>query len=181
MSTRRSTQRSSRNKRTPQRASARRPDAIAMLKADHAKVEAMFERFENLRGADRKEKLVAEICSELEVHMVLEEEIFYPAVREAIGDDDLMHEATVEHMSAKDLIAQLRGMSAEDDLYDAKVTVLGEYIKHHVKEEHSEMFPQARSSGVDLKAVADEMRERKAALTGGLHAKVRAKLRQVIG
>lgn len=135
-----------------------------MLRGDHARVQEMFDRFENLTGRERKEKLVDQICTELEVHAQLEEEIFYPTVRAAIGDDDLMDEATVEHQSAKDLIAQLRSMSAEDDLYDAKVTVLGEYIKHHVKEEQSEMFPQARSSGVDLKELGEQMRQRKGEL-----------------
>ena len=148
-------------RRSTRRAPARRQDAIAMLKADHAKVGEMFARFENLRGAERKEKIVSQICSELEVHMQLEEGIFYPAVRPAIGDDDLMDEATVEHQSAKDLIAQLRSMSAGEALYDAKVTVLGEYIEHHVKEEHSEMFPKARRSGVDLMGLGEQMRARK--------------------
>jgi hemerythrin-like domain-containing protein len=163
--------------RRPQRRAARREDAIAMLRADHARVEEMFDRFENVRGAERKEKLVEEICRELEVHTTLEEEIFYPAVREAIDDDDLMDEATVEHQSAKELIAQLRSMGADDDLYDAKVTVLSEYIKHHVKEEHQEMFPQARSSGVDLMELAEQMRARKEELTTGTIEKVKRMLR----
>ena len=164
--------RSTKARRTPQgaRRSGREADAVAMLRADHAKVEAMFERYENVRGADRKQKLAEEICSELEVHTTLEEEIFYPAVRAAIDDGDLMDEALVEHQSAKDLIAQVRGMSPDDELYDAKVTVLGEYIKHHVKEEHSEMFPQARSSGVDLADLGEQMRARKQELTGATAA-----------
>lgn len=171
MPTRKKTAQRSKPARTPQRATTRRtprrgPDAVAMLKADHAKVDEMFGRFENLRGADRKEKLVAQICSELEVHTQLEEEIFYPAVRAAIGDDDLMDEATVEHQTAKDLIAQLKRMSAGEDFYDAKVTVLSEYIKHHVKEEHTEMFPKARRSGVDLMDLGEQMRARKEELTG---------------
>jgi hypothetical protein len=184
MTARRSSQRSSKNTRTPKRRASRRPqraarreDAIAMLRADHERVEEMFDRFENVRGAERKEKLVEEICRELEVHTTLEEEIFYPAVREAIDDDDLMDEATVEHQSAKELIAQLRAMGAEDDLYDAKVTVLGEYVKHHVKEEQREMFPQARSSGVDLMELGEQMRARKEDLTTGTIEKVKRMLR----
>jgi hemerythrin superfamily protein len=173
MPTRKKTAQRSKQVRTPRRttratrqAPARRQDAVAMLKADHAKVEEMFGRFENLRGGDRKEKLVAQICSELEVHAQLEEEIFYPAVRAAIGDDDLMDEATVEHQGAKDLIAQLKEMSADEKLYDAKVTVLSEYIKHHVKEEHTEMFPKARRSDVDLMELGEQMRARKDEITG---------------
>ena len=138
-----------------------------MLRDDHARVEEMFGRFANARGGDRKEKLVEQICTELEVHMQLEEDIFYPAVRAAIGDDDLMDEATVEHQTVKDLIAQLKRMSAGEELYDAKVTVLSEYIKHHVKEEHAEMFPKARRSGVELLDLGEQMRARKEEIAGG--------------
>jgi hypothetical protein len=135
-----------------------------MLREDHERVAALFARFERTTGADRKEKLVEQICSELELHAQLEEEIFYPAVRGAIDDDDLMDEAQVEHQSAKDLIDQLRGMTPDDELYDAKVTVLGEYVKHHVKEEQGEMFPMARRSEVDLKELGEQMRARKGEL-----------------
>jgi hemerythrin-like domain-containing protein len=167
--------------RTPHRtarrgAAPRAPDAIAMLKADHAKVDEMFSRYETLRGAERKKKLVAQICDELKIHTRIEEEIFYPTVRAAIGDDALMDEATVEHQSAKELIRQLEGMSVDDDLYDAKVKVLGEYIKHHVKEEHEEMFPKARRSDVDLAELGARMRERKASLGGGIVSKLRRAL-----
>lgn len=171
MATRKTSKRSrpaARPRRAAKRTTARRaPDAIAMLRADHARVSEMFERFDDARGADRKEKVAGQICQELEVHMQLEEKIFYPAVREAIGDDDLMDEATVEHQSAKELIAQIQAMSAGDPLYDAKVTVLGEYIKHHVKEEHEEMFPQARKSGVDLAELGEQMRTRKREIASG--------------
>jgi hypothetical protein len=121
-----------RSKTAPKRRTARSaPNAIAMLREDHKRVQEMFDRFEKTRDGERKQKLVEQICHELEIHTQLEEEIVYPAVRAAIGDDDLMDEATVEHQSAKDLIDQLRGMEPDDELYDAKVTVLGEYIKHH--------------------------------------------------
>ncbi|HVP27904.1 MAG TPA: hemerythrin domain-containing protein [Myxococcota bacterium] len=157
-----------RSSRTRQKkAGARRkPDAIALLREDHARVQEMFDRFEKTRGEERKQKLVTEICEELKVHTQIEEEIFYPAVREAIDEADLMDEALVEHQSAKDLIGQLEGMDPEDELYDAKVTVLGEYVKHHVKEEQSEMFPKARKADLDLAALADTMRERKSTLMG---------------
>jgi hemerythrin-like domain-containing protein len=144
------------------RSKASRPqDAIALLKADHANVQAMFERFEKTRQETTKQELARRICDELTVHATIEEEIFYPEVREEIGDEDLMDEATVEHASAKDLIAQIRRMKAGDELFDAKVTVLGEYIKHHVKEEHTEMFPKARKSGVDLKELGARLADRK--------------------
>jgi len=139
-------------------------DAIALLKADHAKVSSLFERYDHTRNDSVKKKLAEQICGELEVHTQVEEEIFYPRVREAIGDDDLMDEATVEHAGAKNLIAQLKKGDIVDDLYDAKVTVLSEYIKHHVKEEHKEMFPKARKSGVDLKELGQEIARRKRVL-----------------
>jgi hemerythrin superfamily protein len=155
-----------RSKTAPKRRTARSaPNAIAMLREDHKRVQEMFDRFEKTRDGERKQKLVEQICHELEIHTQLEEEIVYPAVRAAIGDDDLMDEATVEHQSAKDLIDQLRGMEPDDELYDAKVTVLGEYIKHHVKEEQNEMFPKAREADVDLADLGEQMRERKRSLT----------------
>jgi hemerythrin superfamily protein len=147
-------------------------DAIALLTADHKAVKALFKQFEELSGEDdadeQKATLVARICDELTVHAQIEEEIYYPAVRAAIEDDDLMDEADVEHESAKDLIAQLESMSPGDDHYDAKVTVLGEYIDHHVKEEESEMFSKARKADVDNAALGQEMATRKAELKAEL-------------
>lgn len=102
-----------------------------------------------------------QVCNELKVHAQIEEEIFYPAVRDAIEDDDLLDEAEVEHAGAKDLITQLESMQPGDDLYDAKVTVLGEQIEHHVKEEESEMFPKAKKSKVDVASLGVEMQARK--------------------
>ncbi len=142
-------------------------DAIAMLMADHKKVKKLFADFDKLKedGSDAdKSALVEQICNELKVHTALEEEIFYPAVRKAIKDADLMDEALVEHAGAKDLIAQLEGASADDDLYDAKVTVLGEQINHHVKEEEGQMFPKAKKAKVDREALGATMLKRKQAL-----------------
>lgn len=143
-------------------------DAIAMLTADHKKVKGLFSRFEKLMeqddATDEKADLVAQICDALTVHAEIEEEIFYPAVREAIDDDDLMDEADVEHAGAKDLIAQLEAMQPGDELYDAKVVVLGEQIDHHVKEEEGEMFPQVRKAKVDTVALGEQMLERKLAI-----------------
>ena len=140
-------------------------DAIALLTDDHKKVKKLFKDFEKLkeeegRGKD-KAALVKEICTELSVHAKVEEEIFYPAVRELIDDEDLMDEADVEHAGAKDLIAQLQSMSPGDDHYDAKVTVLGEYIDHHVKEEQDDMFAKAKKAKVDTLGLGEEMAKRK--------------------
>lgn len=126
----------------------------------------MFDRFEKARGEDRKQKLVAEICAELKAHTRIEEEIFYPAVRAAIDAADLMDEALVEHQTAKDLIAQLEAMEPDDQLYAARVSVLGEYVRHHVKEEQSDIFPKVRKAGLDSAALGDAMRQRKADLAG---------------
>ena len=139
-------------------------DAIALLTEDHAKVKAMFDQYEELgdRAHATKQKLAIKICTELTKHATAEEEIFYPAVREASKDnEDLVDEATVEHASAKDLIAQIMSMDPSDDLFDAKVKVLGEQIEHHVEEEEGEMFPKARKAGLDLAALGEEIQARK--------------------
>lgn len=142
-------------------------DAIKLLTEDHNKVKKLFKEFEKLskkNDEEGKEELATQICKELTVHAQLEEEIFYPAVREAIDDDALMNEAMVEHTSAKDLIAQIQSMAASDPMYDAVVTVLGEYINHHVEEEQNEMFPKVQKSDMDLEELGLEMAQRKEAL-----------------
>ena len=139
-------------------------DAIAMLKADHEKVKKLFKQFEKLHedeSIDEAGQMARQICNELRIHTTVEDEIFYPEVRAAIDDDDLMNEADVEHASAKDLIAQIEGMNAGEDKFAAKVLVLGEYIDHHIKEEHSEMFPKAQKSGLDMKEIGSRMLARK--------------------
>jgi hemerythrin superfamily protein len=143
------------------RKSAAPRDAIALLRADHQLVQELFDKFEKARGEDRKSALAEQICSELTVHAQIEEEIFYPAARDAIRDEDLIHEATVEHQSAKDLIAQIEASDPSDELFDAKVKVLGEYIKHHVKEEQNELFPQVRKTKLDLKELGQRLMTRK--------------------
>ena len=140
-------------------------DAIQLLRADHRKVQGLFDQFEKARGDDKKAELAQEICAELKVHAQIEEEIFYPAARKALKEQDLIDEAAVEHASAKDLIAQIEQARTGDELFDAKVTVLGEYIKHHVKEEQNELFPQVKKTKLDLKALGRELAERKDALT----------------
>jgi|KBSMisStaDraftv2_1062788.scaffolds.fasta_scaffold105814_2 hemerythrin superfamily protein len=151
--------------------SAATQDAFALLKADHKAVKALFRDFDGLSedGDDeQKADLVQQICNELTVHAQVEEELFYPAVRAAIDDADLLDEAAVEHASAKDLIAQLNAMEPGDELYDAKVTVLSEYIDHHVKEEEDEMFPKAQKSDLDARALGQEMLARKQELKAEL-------------
>lgn len=138
-----------------------------MLTADHKKVKKLFSEFDKLQeeGSDEeKSSIVEQICNELKIHTELEEEIFYPAVRKAIDDSDLMDEALVEHAGAKDLIAQLEDASPNNDLYDAKVTVLGEQIDHHVKEEEGSMFPKAKKAKLDTEALGATMLKRKMAL-----------------
>jgi hemerythrin superfamily protein len=139
-------------------------DAIAMLTAEHKEVKTMFEQYEKLgdRANAAKKKLADQICAALTVHTTIEEEIFYPALRAASKDAaDLLDEAVVEHAGAKDLIAQIEEMDPEDDLYDAKVKVLGEQVDHHVGEEEGEMFPVAKKAKLDLVALGSEMAVRK--------------------
>ncbi|MDO9635980.1 MAG: hemerythrin domain-containing protein [Thiobacillus sp.] len=154
-------------------ATAKQKDACDLLDADHKAVKKMFNEYEALtesRGytREKKRRLAEKICQELTVHAQIEEEIFYPAIRKAVKDELMMGEAEVEHMSAKDLIAQIQQMDAGDPLYDATVTVLGEYIDHHVKEERNEMFPKARATKVDLVKMRDALQSRKEELMGGL-------------
>lgn len=139
-------------------------DAIALLIDDHETVKSMFEQYEELgdRAHVSKHKLALQICQELTRHTMIEEEIFYPAVRKAIKDEDLMDEAVVEHASAKDLIAQIQSMEPTEDLFDAKVKVLSEMIEHHVEEEESEMFPKVRKAKqLDLEELGAAMAARK--------------------
>lgn len=157
----------SRSKRSTSSSRAKGSDAIALLKADHRQVEQMFSQFEKASGAGRKQQLASSICAALTVHTSIEEEIFYPAFLEATGDKDkdkdIHHEAIVEHAGAKKLIAEIQQMSARDDFFDAKVTVLSEMIKHHVKEEEQPggMFAEARKSDMDLRAIGAELMARK--------------------
>ena len=141
--------------------------AIDLLKEDHDKVKKAFKEFEKMDRSDAEtcRQLVRSVCDDLRVHTTLEEEIFYPAVREAIEDEDIMNEATVEHETAKTLIEQLENMEPDDPNYYATFTVLGEYVRHHIKEEQSEMFPAARKAGLDLPAIGERMRQRKEELT----------------
>lgn len=148
---------------TPSRASDSPRDAIALLKQDHRTVEALFDEFES---ADEEEQssIAERVCQLLTIHAQIEEEILYPEAMEALEDEEdseLVHEAQVEHASAKDLIAKIEGMAPEDDGFRATVKVLGEYVKHHVKEEQGEIFRQARRAGLDLVALGERLKARK--------------------
>ena len=136
-------------------------DAIALLKADHEAVSQLFAEYEKTRSSPKKKALVAEICTALSVHALIEEEIFYPAVKAALKDKLLVPEATVEHTGVKDLITQLEGVEPDGEMYDAKVKVLSEYVKHHVKEEQTEMFPKAKASSLDMLDLGARMAARK--------------------
>jgi hypothetical protein len=138
-------------------------DAIALLKADHRKVEQLFAAFEEAKGASRKEKLAREICTELKIHTMIEEEIFYPAFEGKI-EQDLLDEAYVEHDGAKVLVNDIEAAEPDEEFYDAKVKVLSEEIEHHVKEEEKPvegMFAQCRKTEVDLVELRDRMLARK--------------------
>jgi hypothetical protein len=136
-----------------------KPDAIALLKADHRKVEGLFADFEAAKGDGRKKALAEEICMELTVHTKIEEDVFYPACEGAV-EEDLLQEAYVEHDGAKVLIAEIEAGGPDDEFYDAKVKVLSEMIEHHVEEEEKRvegMFSQARKAGLDMDALGEQM------------------------
>jgi hypothetical protein len=138
-------------------------DAIALLKADHRKVEQLFAAFEEAKGASRKEKLAREICTELKIHTMIEEEIFYPAFEGKI-EQDLLDEAYVEHDGAKVLVNDIEAAEPDEEFYDAKVKVLSEEIEHHVKEEERPaegMFAQCRKTDVDMVEMRDRLLARK--------------------
>ncbi len=141
-------------------------DATQLLTRDHREVEELFEKFEKATGDGAKEKLAKQICTELKIHCMIEEELFYPALRGKIEDDDL-DEAMVEHDGAKVLVNDIEAAEPDDDFYDAKVQVLSEEIAHHIREEekmHGSIFSQARKTDVDLDALGEQMAARKAEL-----------------
>ena len=144
-------------------------EAIALLKADHKAVSALFEQYQSTRAQGKKKEIVAKICKELTVHAQVEEEIFYPAFKQALNDKTLEPEARVEQATLKDLISQVKDIEPVGEMFDAKMMVLCEYVKHHVKEEHNEMFPKAKSSPkLDLLALGAQMAARKVELMAAL-------------
>ena len=153
-------------------ASTKSQDAIALLKEDHRKVEELFEQFEKAKGEGRKQKLALEICTELTIHTILEEEIFYPALEGKV-DEDLLKESFVEHDAAKVMIAEIEAGEPSDEFYDAKVKVLSEEIEHHVEEEEKRMeglFSQARAAGLDMDALGEQLAARKDELKAEIEA-----------
>ncbi|MDB6060315.1 MAG: hemerythrin [Verrucomicrobiaceae bacterium] len=154
------------SKTTAKTATTKAPhDAIALLKADHRLVEDLFEQYEKSKKSAKKVAIAKNICDELTVHAAIEEQAFYPKVKEALGDGtDLVNEAAVEHASLKWLIAQIQKEAPDSEFYDAKVKVLQEYVSHHVKEEEKEMFPEVKKSDLDIVALGDELQQLKAEL-----------------
>lgn len=159
-------------RKKPSNSRSRDTDAIALLKADHRQVEEWFSQFSKTNSSSKKQQLADKICEALTTHTTIEEEIFYPAFLDATQDKDMHHEAVVEHDGAKALIAEIRSMSATDDYFAAKVTVLSEMIKHHVKEEEQPggMFAEAKKSDLDLQALGAQLRDRKKELLAAAKA-----------
>lgn len=146
------------------RGSSPKSQIVAMLKADHKKVKKAFKDFEKMDPQEDPEScraLVEQTLAEIEVHAELEEQIFYPAARGAVKEEDLLDEAEVEHMTAKVLIEQLKGMGPEQEKYAATFKVLGEYINHHVQEEEGEIFKQLGNSGAEWEMVLEEMQSQR--------------------
>jgi hemerythrin superfamily protein len=140
------------------------PDALSLLEADHREVDGYFDAYEAATDAVEKKALADKICLALKVHAQIEEELFYPKAREATGDGDLLDEAIVEHMGAKTLVAQIEAMQPSQPLYDARIKVLAEQVRHHVREEEEELFPEVRETRIDLDALGAKLAARKAEL-----------------
>jgi hemerythrin-like domain-containing protein len=155
---------------------AKATGAIEILKGQHDKVKKAFKEFEKLERDDTEtqQQLAQATCEDLKLHTTLEEELFYPAAREVIDDEDILNEAQVEHETAKMLIEQLENMGADDPNFHATFTVLGEYVKHHIKEEEDEMFPAAKKTDLDFEDLAQRMKERKQELIGETEQKEQA-------
>ncbi|RYY76176.1 MAG: hemerythrin domain-containing protein [Gammaproteobacteria bacterium] len=150
---------------TRESAAPKPKEATSLLRADHKLVNDLFAEYEKSRSNVRKKQIVSMICKELTIHAQIEEEIFYPAVKAALKDKELIPEATVEHATLKDLIAQVKDVDPDGEIFDAKIKVLSEYVKHHVKEEQNEIFPKAKESSLDLLEIGAQLTERKAELS----------------
>jgi hemerythrin superfamily protein len=157
------------NRRKESRAES--PNAIEVLEQDHREVEEWFDEYDQLQdNDDRKAELAEKICLSLKVHARIEEEIFYPQAREATKDNDLIDEAIVEHAAVKHLIGEIESMEVGEELYDAKIRVLGEMVKQHIKEEEEELFPEVASAKMDAETVGKELAERKEELMSEMQA-----------
>jgi hemerythrin superfamily protein len=142
-------------------ASSKDQDATALLRADHKRVSDLFDQYEKSHSSAKKKQIVEQLCDELSVHAQIEEEIFYPAVKRALKDKELIPEARVEHDTLKGLIAQVEGAEPDGEMFDAKIKVMREYVKHHVKEEQDEIFPKAKSTDLDMMKLGAKLSERK--------------------
>ena len=157
----RASDRKSRQREKPAASQASSVDAFSFLEQDHREVEDMFDEYDELDDERRKLPLAKKLCQALRVHAAIEEEIFYPEARKATKDDDLLDEALVEHASATRLIEEIEDMEPGDELYDAKVRVLGELVKRHIREEEEELFPEVESAGLDPDAAGTKLAARK--------------------
>src|ERR1700738_3969761 len=147
------------------------PSAVDLLEQDHREVEEWFDEYDELKEDDaRKAELAQKICLALKVHAQIEEEIFYPQAREATKDNDLIDEAVVEHATVKNLIAEIESMEVGEDLYDAKIRVLGEMVKQHIKEEEESLSPDLGPATIDLEGFGKELAERKEELMAEMQA-----------
>jgi Hemerythrin HHE cation binding domain len=142
------------------------PNAVQMIRQDHKKVEGLFKKFDQAKNHSAKKRIADQVVQELEVHTTLEEEIFYPAVRKELGDEEMIDEDEKEHQQAKDIIQELKTMDGEDEQLEEKFSELVECIKHHVEEEQGEMLPKAEEGEMDLAHYGKQMSERKKELTG---------------
>lgn len=141
------------------------PSATQLIRRDHKKVEGLFDKFDQAKKADAKKRICEQVIRELEIHAKLEEEIFYPAVKKYVGDEDMLAEAKQEHQQAKEIIRELKKANAEDAELDDKFSELVESVKHHVEEEEGEMLPKAEESEMNLEECGEEMAQRKEELT----------------
>jgi hemerythrin-like domain-containing protein len=144
----------------------KKENAISLLKADHQQVKDLFDKFEDTKGLAAKRKIASQAIAELKVHAAIEEEIFYPALRQQIDDEEgLLEEADEEHHVAKFLIAELEQMEGDEDHWEAKFTVLAENVRHHIKEEEGELFPKAKETDIDFAALGEQLAQLKKRLT----------------
>jgi hemerythrin superfamily protein len=150
------------------------PSATQMIRQDHKKVEGLFKKFEQTKGAQAKRRLAENAMAELEVHAALEEEIFYPAVKREVDDGSMVQEAIEEHQTVKQLISELKGMAEADDEFESQFSQLIENVQHHVEEEENEMLPKAEESDMDLNSLGEQMAQRKQQMQNGGRATKKA-------
>jgi hemerythrin superfamily protein len=147
------------------------PNAAQLIRRDHKKVEGLFDKFEQTKKPEAKKRVVDQVIQELEIHAKVEEEIFYPAVRKHLGEEDMIEEAKQEHQQVKEMLRELKKLDAEDEQLEAKFSELVESVKHHVEEEEGEMLPKVEESDMDLTEIGDEIQERKQELTEQMQEK----------